>query len=219
MNTPIKLKVIEGIKIEKPDYFSLYSNAFIKTLEPAMQKYSTVKEYDKDTIKKLVWSGTKMVNTFDSRSNDKEGLLGKFSIITAVNTLMALLTPREFQNIFPIDKIYLDENDGWKDYFYTRKYIEAFGEDKVIGEEIENFLWEYQNWTISFYMVEKMGVISDLRKLETGKGIMEEFLEEQGVSTYTMHEGVNGKKFLENIQTGEVSEINKPKPKYLKLIK
>lgn len=213
------LKVIQGIKKEKPDYFTLYSTSFINVLESAMQKYATVKEYDKDTIKKLIWSGTKMINTFDSRSNDKEGLLGKFSIITAVNTLMALLTPREFQNIFPIDKIYRDENDGWKDYFYTRKYIEAFGEDKVIGEEIENFLWEYQNWTISFYMIEKMGVISDLTKLETGKGVMEEFLEEQDVPTHTMYEDASGKRFLENNQTSEVSEVKKPKQKHLKLIK
>lgn len=63
-----------------------------------------------------------------------------------------------------------------------------------------------------------MGVASDLRKLETGKGIMEEFLEEQGVPTYTMHEGVDGKQYIENNQTGEVSEVKKPRPRYLRVV-
>lgn len=212
------LKVIDGIKKEKPDYFTLYSKVFINELRVATDKYKTAAEYDKDTLRKLIWSGTKMIIASESRSNDKEGLENKFSLVTFINSLMALLTPREFQNIFPINKIYYNEDDHWKDYFYTRRYIEEFGEDKVIGEEIDEFLWEYQNWTISFYMLEMMSIASDLRRLGTGKSIMEEFLEEQGVPTYTMYDGIDGKKYIENSQTGEVSEVKKPRPRHLRVV-
>lgn len=212
------LKIIDGIKKEKPDYYVLYSKIFINELQKANDKYKTATEYDKDTLKKLIWSGVKMIIASESRSINKEGLESKFSLVTFINSLLALLTPREFQNIFPIDKVYYAEEDYWKDYFYTRRYIECFGEDKVIGEEIDEFLWEYQNWTISHYMLEMMGIASDLRKLETGKSIMEEFIEEQGLPSYTMHDGVGGKQYIKNSQTGEVTEVKKPRPHYLRVV-
>lgn len=218
MSSKAQLKVIDGIRKEKPDYYELYSKVFINKLQVASDKYKTAEEYDKDTLKKLIWSGVKMIIASESRSNNKEGLESKFSLVTFINSLLALLTPREFQNIFPINKEFDGEKWEVKDYFYTRKYIEEFGEDKVIGEEIDKFLWEYQNWTISFYMLEMMGIASDLRQLETGKSIMEEFLEEQGVPTYSIHDGVDGKRYIENNQTGEVSEVKKPRPRYLRVV-
>ncbi|MGE7840132.1 hypothetical protein ACQKNX_05005 [Lysinibacillus sp. NPDC093712] len=218
MSSMAHLKVIDGTKKAKPDYYALYSNVFINELQVATDKYKSAAEYDKDTLKKLIWSGVKMIIASESRSNNKEGLENKFSLVTFINSLMAQLTPREFQNIFPINKEFDGERWEVKDYFYTRKYIEKFGEDKVIGEDMDEFLWEYQNWTISFYMLEMMGITSDLRQLETGKSIMEEFLEEQGVPTYTMHDNVNGKQYIENNQTGEVTEIKKPRPRYLRVV-
>lgn len=213
------LKVIEGIKKEKPNYFLLYSGVFVNELELAIQKYATIKEYDKDTLKKLIWSGTKMIITSESRSHYKEDLLEELAMITSIDLMMSLLTPKEFETIFPIDKEYNGEKWGAKDYFYTRKYIEEFGKNKVIGSNIEEFLWEYLNHTIRSYVVKKMMILSSIRRIETGKGIMEEFLEEQGVPTYTMYEDDDGKKFLENRQTGEVFEVKKPRPKYLKVVK
>lgn len=210
--------MINSIQKDKPDYYALYSTAFINQLKSADVRYKTVEQYDKDTLKKLILLGVKTVVAIESRKKDKDSLTLLFSIISFVNSLMELLTPREFETIFPIDKVYDGERWEMKDYFYTRKYIEEFGIDKIIDKDIDEFLWEYSNWTIGFYLVEQMGVASDLRKLETGKGIMEEFLEEQGVPTYTMHEGVDGKQYIENNQTGEVSEVKKPRPRYLRVV-
>ena len=210
--------MINSIQKDKPDYYALYSTAFINQLNSADVRYKTVEQYDKDTLKKLILLGVKTVVAIVSRKKDKDSLTLQFSIISFVNSLMELLTPREFETIFPIDKLYDGQLWETKDYFYTRKYIEEFGIDKIIDKDIDEFLWEYSNWTIGFYLVEQMGVASDLRKLETGKGIMEEFLEEQGVPTYTMHEGVDGKQYIENNQTGEVSEVKKPRPRYLRVV-
>ena len=46
-----------------------------------------------------------------------------------------------------------------------------------------------------------------ISRAEGGKGIMEEFLEEQGVTTYTMTEDHKGQQFLTNNDTGEVTKV------------
>ncbi|MEK5039001.1 hypothetical protein [Sporosarcina sp. FSL K6-3457] len=215
----VELRVINGIKKEKPDYFSLYSTAFINTLESAVKKFSEFKDYDLDTRRKAVWSGVKMINTSKSRSKDRKGLENRFGLISSIQAIASGLTPREFQTVFPIEKSYDGEKYQVKDYFYTKKYIEEFGEDKVIGEDIEEFLMEYDNWTVRIFMVEMMSTASDLRRMEGGKGIMEEFLEEQGVTTSTMFKDDKGEEILINNDTGEVQKVRKPRPRYLKVVK
>lgn len=214
-----KLKLIKGIKKEKPDYFMLYSNAFINTLTSAAERFSDSKDYDLDTRRKVVWSGVKMINASSSRGNDRRGATDKLSLILSIKITASELTPREFQTVFPIKKSYDGEKHETKDYFYTKKYIEEIGEDKIIGENIEEFLMEYDNWAIRFFLVEMMSIASDLRKIDGGKGIMEEYLEEQGVPTYTMTERGNGQQFLTNNQTGEMQKVSKPRPRHLRVIK
>lgn len=132
--------MINSIQKDKPDYYALYSTAFINQLKSADVRYKTVEQYDKDTLKKLILLGVKTVVAIESRKKDKDSLTLLFSIISFVNSLMELLTPREFETIFPIDKVYDGERWEMKDYFYTRKYIEEFGIDKIIGKDIDEFL-------------------------------------------------------------------------------
>ena len=214
-----KLRVIDGIKKEKPDYGLLYAEAFINVLKNAAVKFPRFEDYDLDTKRKMIWSGVKMIISGDYKDRSHESLTNTFGIISSINEMMSTLTPREFQTAFPIEKDYNGEKYETKDYFYTKKRIEEFGEDKVIGEDILEFVWEYHNWTISFFAVEIMGIMSDIRRLEGGKGIMEEFLEEQGVTTYTMTEDHKGKQFLTNNDTGEVTKVNKPRPRHLRVVK
>ncbi|WGF40227.1 MULTISPECIES: hypothetical protein [Lysinibacillus] len=219
MSFKAQLKVIDGIKKDKPDYFMLYLNAFINEIERANKKYETAREYDRDTLTKLIWTGVKTISVSEQTNDEKVLLESRLPLLTFINGLMALLTPKEFEKIFPIDKEFNGDKWGMKDYYYTRRYIEEFGENRVIGDEIEEYLWEYQNHTIRFYMVKTLKIMSNIRRLETGKGIMEEFLEEQGVPTYTMHEDLDNKQYIENNQTGEISEVKKPRPRYLRVVK
>ena len=80
------------------------------------------------------------------------------------------------------------------------------------------FLWDYQNRDIRNFEVNKMCTLSDMRRLEGHKGLMEEFMEAQGVPSYTLHEKEG---CMVNNMTGEVLKISKPKkrvPKYLKVL-
>ncbi len=217
-----KLKVINGIKKEKPNYSNMYISAFISTLQSSIDRNGlseSFEEIDFDTRKKSVFYGMKYINGIDLDIFDHGSLPNIFSLISSIKNMISTLTPREFQTIFPIDKEYDGEKYEMKDYFYTRRYIEKIGEDKPIGEDALEFLWEYTNIDVMVFEVQTLSVMSAIRRAEGGKGLMEEYLEEQGVTTHTMTEDDKGNKFLTNNDTGEVQRVKKPKPRYLKVIK
>lgn len=218
----VELKVIDGIKKEEPKYWKIYGRAFIKTLTNGDDLTGDFLDMDLDDRKKLVWYGVKNINASSDiakSSYDYKELKNRFELILGIKSLIGSLTPREFQTIFPIDKIYYGKKYGMKDYFYTRKYIEEIGKDKEIGEGVTKFLWEYSNRNVGSFEIESMSILSDIRRAEGGKGIMEEFMEEQGVTTHTLTEDGKGNEFLINNDTGEMEKVTKPRPTYLKLVK
>lgn len=217
----VELRVIHGIKKEKPDYYKIYANAFIKALQNSIDKTGggSITDMDLDTRKKVVLYGVKKTNVTDFDKFDYESLINEFNLISSIHVIMGSLTPREIQTLFPIAKEYDGERYGEKDYFYTKRYIEEFGEDKVIGKEIDHFLWEFLNNETRNFVVKNMSVMSAIRRAEGGMGIMEEFLEKQGVTFHTMREDSEGKKFIVDSNTGEVTKVRKPRPKHLKIVK
>ncbi len=48
---------------------------------------------------------------------------------------------------------------------------------------------------------------------------MKEFLEEQGITTYTLTKDDKGKEILIYNDTGENQKVCKPRPRYLKVVK
>lgn len=218
------LKVIDGIKKEKPDYHSIYRRAFINALKNAVdvceQKgKEEFKDIDLDDRKKIIWLGVKIIGGERIESPSYDLLVNRFRLISNIQALMGTLTPGEFQTIFPIDKEYDGEKYQTKDYFYTKDFIEKFGENKVIGNEVTEFLWEYQNRTTCKFLIKTMTTMSAIRRAEGQKGLAEEFFEERGVTTYTLTKDDKGNKFLTNNDTGEVEKVKKPVPRYMKVVK
>lgn len=65
------------------------------------------------------------------------------------------------------------------------------------------------------FAINGMSIMSAIGRLHGKKGIMESFLEEQGVTTYTLLKDEQGKESLTNNDTGETSAVKKARPKYL----
>lgn len=194
---------------------SLYKRAFD----------NTVKRYHENTgtdirkvIKQLIVYGVKAVNTIDSESETLGSAPTNFHFCQVIISCMSRLTPLEFINLFPITKDFDGERWGTKDYFYTMKYIKTLDPDAPIGEEIFNFLWEYTNWEITIFNVNYLRYISDMRQLEGKPSLMEEWANQNGISTYTLYEKGNTKFVLDN-RTGKTTKVKKPRPSYLKLVK
>lgn len=165
-----KLRVINGIKKEKPNYRKLYSNAFINTLASSVELTGggSIESLDLDTRIKLSLYGVKSINETDIKTfdYDYEALVGTFRTISSINSIMGTLTPRELLMVFPIAKDYDGEKYGFKDYFYTKKFIEEFGMDKVIGEEMTRFHWDYHNWELTKFASQAMCIMSAIERAE-----------------------------------------------------
>ena len=215
-----ELRVIQGIPLEKPDYRGLYADALLRILNSLSDEGKAFGEADLDTRKKLILLGVKLVNQADYASyRDYKMLQSAYSLIHVINSVMSTLTPGEFQTVFPIAKEYDGAKYQLKDYFYTKKYIEEFGMNKVIGEKIQDFHWEYHNWELTRFLSATMRVMSAIRRAEGGKGFAEEYFEKEGLPTYTMTEDSKGKQFMTNNQIGETQQVKKKRPRYLKVIK
>ena len=212
------LNVIYGTKkqntINKND---LYYKAYCRVLQ------------DRNTdwlikLKRIIFYGVKVINTLgksDTLTPDEveEDTEYYFNLANTIINFMALLTPVELINIFPIDKEYDGNKCETKDYFYSMDYLKGIGLDKPIGEEIMNLLWEYCNNDIRMFNVNVMSFMSNIRRLQGEPGIMEEWAAGNGIRTNTMFTDSSGKQYLHDGETGKTMKVKKPKPRYLKVIK
>lgn len=212
------LTLLPTVTKKKPDYYGLYLNAYIRCLERIIASDTTFINVDLIERQRLVYYGVKMINHQPDKDLSYDSLDTRFKTIDFIHAAMSTLTPNEFENIFPIDKEYDGARHEWKDYFFTKKMMEERGVDKEIGSEVEHFLWDYQNIAITRFEVNFLSTASNLRRCQGQKGIMEEFLEDKGITTYSIEEQ-EGKRFIRNNDTGEVSRIKRAVPRYMKVVK
>ncbi|WP_139692507.1 hypothetical protein [Sporolactobacillus terrae] len=134
--------------------------------------------------------------------------------------MLGMFTPKELQKMFPITKTYDGGKYCTKDYFSTRQYIDALPQDEPLRERINEFLMEYRNPDIEFFMVDSMMALSDCMKEDTGQSLGEQWAEEVRLQTVNIHEGTNGQKYMidKNGRSKPVTE-KKKRPGYLKLVK
>ncbi len=197
--------------------YGLYLNAFCS----AIKQYAAAPDITKkDYIKQAVFHGVKAINLKEKPQYlTREEAESNFQFGSVVKDMMGLLTPGEFITIFPIEKEYKGHKWGMKDYFYTRDYINTLDPNKTIAEQEDPlmFIWEYTNWDITEFNVNLMGYLSDLRQLEGYPSLATEWAEMNGIETFTAHQDQKGNKFI--IKDGKVAKLNKPIPKYLKVVK
>ncbi|GAA0121731.1 hypothetical protein UT300018_10470 [Clostridium faecium] len=199
----------------------LYVNAYYNTLTEYVNAYKENEEMDlKPFIKKLIVYGVKAINTkLDPEYIKREEAEMDFQFVSIIKDLMGTLTPKEFMQLYPIAKEYNGHKYSMKDYFYTRNYIETLDQDKPIGDEMLNFLWEYHNWELTDFNIEIMEYISRIRRLDGQTSLGEELASIMGLKTYTMHKDQKGTKFMVDNETGKTTKLCKPKAKHLKIIK
>ena len=210
------LRVIEGIQAKaKPDFCSIYLNAYNR-------KFSELQNdpENRTTIKQLVFYGVRHMNLLNYEFEDIESIeirLAEFNVLFA---FIGDLTPTELITIFPVDKIYNGDKFQCKDYFFTMNELEKIGMNKKIGtDNVFDLLWDYQNHELRELLVKYMGVISDIRRVQTGIGIMEEWAEDNNIETLQLHtDPVTHKQYFQNSRSGKITPLKKKKPRHLKVI-
>lgn len=208
-------KVLTTPQKPKPDYNKLYREAYIKKAQEFIDNPS------KQLKKQLIFYGVKLINTNKENKDNYEHLIHQFKFIDTIRRFIADLTPLELLTIFPLDKYYNGEKHQIKDYFYSMKKLHEIGMDKPIGDNIDELLWDYENIHLTHFNVNLFGILSDIRKLEGHKSLIEDFFESQGkpLTTYTLHQDKKGRKFMINNTTGETARVRSKIPRYLKPVK
>lgn len=93
--------------------------------------------------------------------------------------LIEELTPRQFEQIFPIKKYFKGYKYGERDYFSVVNWIdEHIGQDNKIPNGIE-FLFKYRNDVADEAAINAMMIINKFHRRQNGKGLIEAFLENQ----------------------------------------
>lgn len=138
-----------------------------------------------------------------------------FQLFELVRGCIAILTPNELMQVFPIDKTYDGARWEEKDYFYTMDVLRQHGLDTPIGGSVDDLLWDYMNITTRIFTVEYTSVASRIYRSMTGEGILERFCQANGIDYYTRHTDEAGREHLISAQTGE---MHRAYPSYLKLL-
>lgn len=193
------LKVIDGIKKSKPDYYVLYRAAFLNCLNRVIDVDAIIEKVELIERKRLIYYGMKMVNFQDTDNMTLDELMLAFKLMDFIKIVIGTITPSEFENVFPIDKIYEGKRYETKDYFFTRNAMDKLGVYKEIGDQVEDLLWNYQNIIVTLFVVNVLSIASNIRRKQGQSGIMEEFCEEKGIDTYTMYNDEKGKNTYKTI--------------------
>ncbi|MDU5081990.1 hypothetical protein [uncultured Tissierella sp.] len=197
----------------------LYLKAWDRVLKEYTQNPDMVNR--RKCIQKLVFYGVKYVVTNSVREDTtREQAELDFQLISIIKSLVGLLEPSEFVEMFPITKDYDGDKYQTKDYFYTRDYINTLDPNVPIGEKEDPlmFLWEYTNKDIENFNIKSMLALSKLRQFDGYPSIGQEFADIMGIKTQELHTGSNGQEFFIN-DKGKTVRMTKRRPRYLKVVK
>lgn len=176
-------------------YEKIWERIMFEKIESLSKKTSITRAEMKQGVMALVKGLNVSFENKSSAQSDAEYIQkvwDNFRLCEMTMTLIGSLTPEELVEIFPAEKIYDGKKYQTKDWFSTTKAVQKLSQYVPISEsqEVFEFLWDYHNWDLNIFTVNVMTVMSDINRLEKGKGLFEQFLEDQGVKTYT--QSVNG---------------------------
>lgn len=206
-------KLIEGTKCQPPDYEKIYLNGMMKAFN----------DFDgsQDKNRKLIFYTVKYFPRVNLDLYDREDLENLLAMNDSLLDVLCLITPADLMTIFPIKKTYDGSKYEMKDYFTTMEAVNAHGlnEPFKTADSAQSLLWEYWNRDIMEYQVKVMSIISALNRIETGKGLMEQFIDDQGLDLpiCRKYTDQNGRSFILD-ENGRSSPMVKSSPKYFKLV-
>lgn len=169
--------------------------------------------------KKMVYYGIMYFYKFDKKSIETVQQLDDcLTYIALINKKMKELTFNEVINIFPIRKDFDGERFECKDYYSTIEYLNKFDLNEPIGEEVNDFFWNYYNSILMAYSAKELILFDMYRMLEGKESFMTEWARMVGVDTYKINEKQG---YIYNTTTGKTKPYKKYKKrnKYIKIVK
>lgn len=179
MTLDLEFKVIKGKPNQELSMKLMYQRALERFCTYALHN---MKDFLNDTEMKMKYLFLQVQYLSRSESKkDAESLWCRFQSFSIVTDTLSTLTPKLMLTYFPITKYYQGAKYNEKDHYSSLKMVDQLGLDCVIGEKIDDFLWDYQNKDLIKFNMKRIMNLSDLRKLEAHKGLAEEFAKKRGV--------------------------------------
>ena len=194
----------------------IYLNAFINKLN----NFDPKKDDTKTHTQRAVFYGISYVVEVGEEATTYNQAIKDFKFYSLISELVGTLTPNDFLEIFPIKKGFDGKKWQRKDYFYTKDYLSRFDMNKPIGENAIEFLWEFQNDTVTDYVVTTMVTMNQIRRFEGKTTLTEEACNIFGFKAITVYKDNLGNQFMID-ESGKTSKLSEKKrlPSYLKVIK
>ena len=130
----------------------------------------------------------------ESEADYIKAVWDNFQLYEMALSVIGMLTPQEVIEIFPIYKRYDGRKYETKDYFSVQKCLAAYDLNQPINavdDKAFEFLWDYDNDDLVEFTVDFMGAMSHINRLEKGKDLFSQFLEEtQGIKSRVIE--ING---------------------------
>lgn len=140
----------------------------------------------RDDFIKSIHLSIMIINTMP-KSYSKLALEYYESVINTVQSSLYFMTVKELLQYYPIDKTY-GGNGEWKDYYSTIESLEEYAIDEIIGVDVTDLLWEYNNPTINRFVVNMMLIISNKNRLEGKQGLSEKFAQDFQIPFYVQQQ-------------------------------
>lgn len=158
------------IKVIKPEpKYKVYERAIKRFADT----HRGMTEWAHDDIKKMIFIEVNYmyaIHRTDKNENDISyyhmGIMERFEYLESIVGLIGLLKPMELQELFPVDKIYDGDKYQSKDYYYTMEALRKLDPEQPIGREAFALLWDYQNWSLSFFLVELISVMNTVAQYQ-----------------------------------------------------
>lgn len=151
-----------------------------------------------DTLAKMFFYGSRYITLkyrsknkgmFEPRILNYQELMEDFTFSNLMYQILGHLTMSQVQGMYPIDKEYDGKKYCCKDYFFSMEKLKDVDPDALICyqyPDVTDFTWDYWNRELIDFDVTMMEIASDIRRCEGKKGIMEEFMDKQGIESYTI---------------------------------
>lgn len=135
-------------------------------------------ELNKEEIQKYIYL---VVNT-NNCSHKIKGDVLTLEELCRCEDAIGLLTPKELQQLFPIQKEYDGARYQSKDYFFTMRKIEEHKDNTLIkdrGKGVFDFLWDYDNIGLSIYMIDCFSRMEKIYIAQGHKSFLEELFSKE----------------------------------------
>lgn len=158
-------------------HHDLYKKGFYRALE-------STEVDDRVSLKKIVFYGVNTVITEPRKEYiTQEDCNEQLKLLNIIKDLIGCLTPIELMQVFPVEKKYNGKKFEMKDYYSTMEIIHQLDQNVSLLHQVDmnDFLWDYQNFIISRFVLKMINAVDDHRRLQGEESMVVEFLKERGI--------------------------------------